>query len=72
MQIMGGIGYTNVYPIERLLRDGRVSLIWTGTSEVMSLIIQHEYYRELGVDGRGRDVEADAAEAHLAEEKVYE
>jgi len=43
-----------------------------GTSEVMSLIIQHEYYRELGVDHRGRDVEADAAEADLAEEKVYE
>jgi hypothetical protein len=31
-----------------------------------------EYHRELGVDHRGRDVEADAAEAHLAEEKVYE
>jgi acyl-CoA dehydrogenase len=77
MQIMGGIGYTNVYPIERLLRDGRIPMIWAGTSEVMSLIIQHEYYRELGVDGpdgrsRSRDVEADAAEAHLAEEKVYE
>ena len=52
-----------------------MSLIWTGTSEVMSLIIQHEYYRELGVlppKDRGRDVEADAAEADLAEEKVYE
>jgi len=31
-----------------------------------------EYYRELGVDHRGRDVEANAAEAHLAEGKVYE
>ncbi|MCP4689742.1 MAG: acyl-CoA/acyl-ACP dehydrogenase, partial [Desulfobacterales bacterium] len=29
MQIMGGIGYTTVYPIERLLRDGRLSMIWT-------------------------------------------
>jgi alkylation response protein AidB-like acyl-CoA dehydrogenase len=71
MQIMGGIGYTNVYPIERLLRDGRLALIWTGTSEVMSLIIQHEYYRELGVDRRARDVEADAPDADLTDEKVY-
>jgi len=71
MQIMGGIGYTNVYPIERLLRDGRLALIWTGTSEVMSLIIQHEYYRELGMDGRMRDVEADAPDADLTDEKVY-
>jgi hypothetical protein len=31
-----------------------------------------EYYRELGLDGRGRDVEADAAEADLTEEKMYE
>jgi acyl-CoA dehydrogenase len=72
MQIMGGIGYTNVYPIERLLRDGRLALIWTGTSEVMNLIIQHEYYRELGMDRRVRDVEADAPDADLADEKVYE
>jgi alkylation response protein AidB-like acyl-CoA dehydrogenase len=72
MQIMGGIGYTNVYPIERLLRDSRLALIWTGTNEVMNLIIQHEYYRELGMDRRARDVEADAPDADLAEEKVYE
>ncbi|MEA3341646.1 MAG: acyl-CoA dehydrogenase family protein, partial [Chloroflexota bacterium] len=44
MQIMGGIGYTDVYPIERLLRDTRLIMIWTGTNEVMDLIIQHEYY----------------------------
>lgn len=42
MQVMGGIGYTDVYPIERALRDTRLSMIWTGTSEIMSLLIQHE------------------------------
>jgi acyl-CoA dehydrogenase len=73
MQILGGIGYTNVYPVERLLRDTRLITIWTGTNEVMDLIIQHEYYRELlGSRGEGRNVEEDAAEADLAEEKVYE
>ena len=71
MQIMGGIGYTNVYPIERLLRDARLALIWTGTSEIMNLIVQHEYYRELRADRCARDVEADALDAELAEEKVY-
>jgi acyl-CoA dehydrogenase len=73
MQIMGGIGYTDVYPIERLLRDTRLIMIWTGTNEVMSLIIEHEYYREL-LDKRAavRDIEKDAPEADLAEEKVYE
>ena len=73
MQIVGGIGYTNVYPIERLLRDARLIMIWTGTNEVMDLIIQHEYYREV-LPGRPdvRDVEPDAPEAERAEEKVYE
>ena len=73
MQILGGIGYTNVYPIERLLRDTRLIMIWTGTNEIMDLIIQHEYYRELlGRRGAARDVEDDAEEAGRTEEKVYE
>jgi len=73
MQIMGGVGYTDVYPIERLLRDTRLIMIWTGTNEVMDLIIQHEYYKEM-LPGRSevRDVEPDAPEAEQAEEKVYE
>ena len=73
MQILGGIGYTNVYPIERLLRDTRLIMIWTGTNEVMNLIIQHEYYKELlGEQAAARDVEQDAEEAARTEEKVYE
>jgi len=72
MQIMGGIGYTSVYPIERLLRDVRLITIWTGTNEIMDLVIQHEYYKELGAQPIGRDVEADAPEAEVDGEKVYE
>jgi acyl-CoA dehydrogenase len=47
MQIMGGIGYTDVYPIERALRDQRLAMIWTGTTEIMNLMIQHEYYKQI-------------------------
>ena len=47
MQIMGGIGYTDVYPIERAVRDTRLGMIWTGTSEIMNLMIQHEYYDQV-------------------------
>jgi len=61
MQIMGGIGYTEVYPIERSLRDIRLALIWTGTSEIMNLLIQHEYFNEvLGPDYNKREMEKDA------------
>ena len=73
MQIMGGIGYTDVYPIERLLRDARLIMIWTGTNEVMNLVIQHEYYREiLPAQPDVRNVEADAVNAEAEGEKVYE
>jgi acyl-CoA dehydrogenase len=60
-----------VYPIERLLRDVRLITIWTGTNEIMDLVIQHEYYKELGAQPIGRDVEADAPDAEVDGEKVY-
>lgn len=75
MQILGGIGYTNVYPVERALREARLALIWTGSNEIMNLIIQHEYYKEIMSKGiEGRDIEADVAltEEQLAEERIYE
>ncbi len=72
MQILGGIGYTDVYPIERILRDIRLMMIWTGTNEIMNLVIQHEYYRERGRRSPGgRDSEADATGSGLEAEKVY-
>jgi hypothetical protein len=48
-------------------------MIWTGTNEVMNLLIQHEFYREvLGREPAGRDVEEDALDEAGEEEKVYE
>ncbi|HJX68858.1 MAG TPA: acyl-CoA dehydrogenase family protein [Dehalococcoidia bacterium] len=75
MQILGGIGYTNVFPVERVLREARLLMIWTGSSEIMNLIIQHEYYKEILAKGiEGRDIEADVplTPAELAEERIYE
>ncbi|MEM1551814.1 MAG: acyl-CoA dehydrogenase family protein [Candidatus Bathyarchaeia archaeon] len=72
MQILGGIGYTQIYPIERLLRDMRLAPIWTGSNEIMKLLIQHEVYKMMGMPSRDRDVEMDAMEWHKEIEKVYE
>ena len=72
MQVMGGIGYTDVFPIERIVRDLRLASIWTGTNEVMSLIVASEWYREYRkakAEGRTRDHEADAISADRLEEK---
>jgi acyl-CoA dehydrogenase len=72
MQVMGGIGYTNVYPLERYLRDCRLSLIWTGTSQIMNALIQHETYQEfLGDLSDRRNVELDAMGVDARNEKCY-
>jgi alkylation response protein AidB-like acyl-CoA dehydrogenase len=72
MQIMGGIGYTEVYPIEKIVRDIRLTQIWTGTNEIMNLLIQHEYYREILASSSAlRNVEMDAREADGDPEKCF-
>lgn len=75
MQVMGGIGYTNVFPVERIVRDLQLASIWTGTNEVMSMITAHEWYAEyaqLKQAGHARDHELDAQCALDLEEKVWE
>jgi len=72
MQVLGGIGYTQVYPIERLLRDAKLAPIWTGSNEIMKLLIQHEVYKMMGLPSKDRDVEMDAMEWYKKVEKVYE
>ncbi|MBP7127573.1 acyl-CoA/acyl-ACP dehydrogenase [Myxococcota bacterium] len=74
MQVMGGIGYTRVYPVERIVRDLALASIWTGTSEIMSQIIATEWYKEreaLEQAGETRDVEGDAEGAGDLDEKDY-
>ncbi len=39
IQIHGGYGYSNEYPVERYLRDARVATIYEGTSQIQKLII---------------------------------
>ncbi len=72
MQILGGIGYTQVYPVERMLRDMRLAPIWTGSNEIMKLLIQHEAYKMLDLPSEERDYEKDAMDWYKEFEKVYE
>jgi alkylation response protein AidB-like acyl-CoA dehydrogenase len=39
IQVMGGVGYTREYPVERILRDAKLTEIGEGTSEIQRLII---------------------------------
>ena len=48
LQIHGGMGLMDDYPIERFWRDARVERIWDGTSEIQRHIISRELLRPLG------------------------
>ena len=39
IQIYGGYGYLEDYPVERFYRDARITQIYEGTSEVQRLVI---------------------------------
>ena len=46
IQILGGNGYTNDYPVGRLLRDAKLYEIGAGTSEIRRMLIGRELYQE--------------------------
>jgi hypothetical protein len=51
LQIFGGMGLMDDFPIERFWRDARVERIWDGTSEIQRHIISRDLFRRLGPDG---------------------
>ena len=46
IQALGGVGYTNEYPVGRLWRDAKLYEIGAGTSEIRRMLIGRELYAE--------------------------
>lgn len=46
VQLMGAHGYTNEYPVERMMRDAKICEIGEGTSEVQRMVIARHLTRE--------------------------
>ncbi|HAI70829.1 MAG TPA: acyl-CoA dehydrogenase [Idiomarina baltica] len=46
LQMLGGYGYMQEYPLERMARDVRITSIYEGTSEIQRVIIAREILRE--------------------------
>ncbi len=44
VQLHGGYGYLKDYPIERMMRDAKVTQIWEGTNQIQRLLIAKETY----------------------------
>jgi len=45
VQIFGGYGYTKDYPVERMMRDAKITQIHEGTNEVQKMVIAGQYIR---------------------------
>lgn len=45
VQIFGGYGYTKEYPVERMMRDAKITEIYEGTSEVQKMVISGSLFR---------------------------
>ena len=52
IQILGGIGYTNKYPVERCARDVRLLRIGGGTDEALKYIIQKGVYKKSRLENK--------------------
>ena len=46
VQILGGYGYVKEYPMERFMRDAKITQIYEGTQEIQRLVIAREMLHE--------------------------
>ena len=45
VQLHGGYGYTKDYPVERMMRDAKITEIYEGTSEVQKIVIAGQIFK---------------------------
>ena len=46
VQVLGGYGYITEYPVERMMRDAKITQIYEGTNQIQRLVIAREMLRE--------------------------
>ena len=47
VQLLGGYGYTRDFPVERFMRDAKVTQIYEGTNQVQKVVIARELLKRL-------------------------
>ena len=45
VQILGGYGYVNEYPVELMMRDAKITQIYEGTSQIQRVVIARDLLR---------------------------
>jgi alkylation response protein AidB-like acyl-CoA dehydrogenase len=45
VQLLGGAGYTRDFPLERMMRDAKITQIYEGTNQVQRLVMARQVLR---------------------------
>jgi len=48
VQVLGGYGYMREYPVERFMRDAKITQIYEGTNQIQRVVIAREMLKALG------------------------
>ena len=49
VQVLGGYGYVSEYPVERMMRDAKITQLYEGTQQVQRMIVARQLLRRAGV-----------------------
>jgi len=51
--VLGGYGYITEYPVERMMRDAKITQLYEGTQQIQRLIVARQLLQRAGVVERG-------------------
>jgi alkylation response protein AidB-like acyl-CoA dehydrogenase len=51
VQVLGGAGYTREYPVERMLRDAKITQIYEGTNQIQRIVVARGLLEEIAAGG---------------------
>ncbi|HEY8180563.1 MAG TPA: acyl-CoA dehydrogenase family protein [Candidatus Limnocylindria bacterium] len=57
VQVLGGYGYITEYPVERMMRDAKITQLYEGTQQIQRLIIARQILQRAGVGASNRTQE---------------
>jgi alkylation response protein AidB-like acyl-CoA dehydrogenase len=53
VQVLGGYGYITEYPVERMMRDAKITQLYEGTQQIQRLIVARQLFPRGGAGRRG-------------------
>src|ERR687896_2175612 len=53
VQVLGGYGYIDEYPVERMMRDAKITQLYEGTQQIQRLVVARQLLQRAGVGKSG-------------------